>query len=258
MGAIRESPEKKRRKPRRELRVFLRFLYNLKEKGMKQNLKRLIAIVLIIVMLSVLSSCKIHIIEFGWTPPFPNGYTGGTGFIQPESGIEVYLFETYDELMSAINSLKSHGSTFYERSILNCEEDEFDVKYMLVLNAFQSDKIIKYGDDPFDRCAKDVSITNVIFFEDVTVEELSYSHTMLYDCYVLHKFYNKDSILNAKSNPDMIESELYSDELSVYYRLSIDGQTIGEFENNQKNYTELTKEHFEKIIESIEFIGFDD
>ena len=163
--------------------------------------------------------------------------------------------------MSAINILKSHGSTFDEGVIVNCEEDEFDVKYVLVLNAHKSDKIIRYGDDPFNRCVKDAYVTNLIFFEEVTVEELAYSHILAYDCYRLFRFYDYDSIIEAKNTPDNIEYRFLSKDYGISYDLIIDGKAFGgfsSFKTEHDDYTELTEVHFKKVLDSIEFIGFDD
>ena len=213
------------------------------------------------ILFLVLSSCNIHIFELGWDPPFPEGYTGGLE-IHPDSGMEPYVFETYDELMSAVDKLKSHGSTFSEGIILNCEENELDVKYIMILNAFKSDKIIKYGDDPFNRCVKDVDIINLIFFEDVSAEELSYSHLMKYDCYRLFKFCDQDYIGKAKNDPELVEYRTDSDDYSMSYNLYIDEIVLGGFKTYKNEYkdncTELTEEYFKLIIDSIEFVGFDD
>ena len=225
---------------------------------------RIISLILTLFILCLLlCSCKIYILKFGWQPPFPEGYTGG-GIIDmsPDSGIEIHLLETYDELMSAVDKLKSRGSTFYERGIINYDEKDFDVKYVVILNAFKSDKIIKYGDDPFDRCVQDVDIINLIFFEDVTVEELSYSYVSRYDYYRLYRFDDYDSIVNAKNNFDLVENRLDSNYYTITYDLYINHIPFGGFECIKGTYkdkcTELTEKHFKTIIDSIEFIGFDD
>lgn len=235
-----------------------------KEFYMKKLFTKLIFLILLVVVICLLLPlCKVLILEFGWEPPFPEGYTGG-GVVEmpPNSGLEVYLFETYDELMSAVDKLKSRGSTFYERGIINYDEKDFDVKYVMILNAFKSDKIIKYGDDPFDRCVQDVDIINIVFFEDVTIEEFSYSFYGRYDCYRLHRFNDYDLIVNAKNNPDLVECKLDSNEYTIGYGLYINHIRFGGFtyfkDANKDKRTELTEEHFKTIIDSIEFIGFDD
>ena len=225
---------------------------------------RTVSLLLMVVILCVaLSSCKIHIFnfDFGWKPPFPEGYTGGLPVVMDGTGLEVYLFETYDELMTAVNSLKSHGSTFEDHGIVNCDEKEFDVKYILTLNAFESDKIIKQGEDPFNRRATNVTIRNYIFFEEVSAEELAYSLVDRYDCYSV-SFSDKELVAKAKSNFDLLSLIAAQGQSRLTYTLLVDGKECGKClsrpDENGEDRTELTEEHIKIVIDTVEFIEFED
>ena len=68
----------------------------------------------------------------------------------------------------------------------------FDTKFCISINE-RSSKRIKYGENPFDRRAKVVSVHAYAFYEDVTIDELNYSYTSNYSCYALYAtedFYN--------------------------------------------------------------------
>ena len=230
----------------------------------KFRFNRAVSLLLMVVILCVaLSSCKIHILnfDFNWEPPFPEGYTGGLPVVMDGTGLEVYLFETYDELMTAVNSLKSHGSTFEDHGIVNCDEKEFDVKYILTLSAFESDKIIKQGEDPFNRRATNVTITSYIFFEAVSAEELAYSSVDRYDCYSV-SFTDKELVAKAKSNFDLLRFVATPVESRLIYILRVDGKECGRclsrLDENGEDPTELTEEHIKIVIDTVEFIEFED
>ena len=114
---------------------------------------------------------------------FPEGYTGGIG-IQPGSPSEHWWVETYEEYIDAIELLKSHGSTFAEDIAFACDEDLFDVKYGFTIcgNGRQGERI-KFGDNPFDRWAYDIKTFAMVFFDDLTIDELVYSNVKFYEGY---------------------------------------------------------------------------
>ena len=111
---------------------------------------------------------------------FPDGYTGGF-YHQPGANIEYWWVETYEEVIEAIELLKSHGSTFSQdpsyQLLLTYEGDLFDVKYCFTIAGVggKTEKI-KWGDNPFDRHAENVKINSYAFFEDVTIDEINHSY----------------------------------------------------------------------------------
>ena len=158
-----------------------------------------ISIILIFVMATMmLSSCSDFLISIignssGTGKPvykyptwdlFPEGYTGGYG-IQPGAMIEYWWVETYEECVAAVNKLKSHGSTFANDNILTYDDFLFDAKYCFVIigDGIYGDEI-KPGDDPFDRWAENVRIDCFAFFEEVSIDELIFSHVGRYDAYL--------------------------------------------------------------------------
>ena len=116
---------------------------------------------------------------------FPEGWTGG---FRSQGGLflEHWWVETYDEVVLAIEKLKSHGSTFTYHynpgsSIFDYQGDMFDVKYCIVIDygSPETEKI-KFGDDPFDRKAESVYVITWCFFEDVTIDQINYSYVENY------------------------------------------------------------------------------
>lgn len=114
---------------------------------------------------------------------FPNGYTGGMG-VNPDSFVEYYWVETYEECQYAIELLKSHGSTFEESPVFTYNGELFDTKYCFKLQRGQADKI-EYGENPFDRKAEGVSVWSYVFIDEVEIDELIYENIGFYDAYIL-------------------------------------------------------------------------
>ena len=105
----------------------------------------------------------------------PDGYTGGVEYDDHYHSLyEIKWVETYEEMMDAVTLLRSHGSTIYDATVFSCEEDSLDFKFCFV---FPRDKApaLQEGENYFDRCIDGVNITQFIFLEDVTIEELEYS-----------------------------------------------------------------------------------
>lgn len=140
----------------------------------KVIIKTISAMLVFVLSIFALSSCggifRIRSI-------FPEEYTGGFGDLDNGSGIKYYWVETYEELIAAMNLLRSHGSTFLKNAVLNYEGDLFDTKYCITISRFDGNAdYVKFGDDPYDRWAKDVLVMSYGFFEDVTIDELVYSY----------------------------------------------------------------------------------
>ena len=119
-------------------------------------------------------------------PLYPEGYTGGFGF-DPGETTEFWWVETYEECLEAIELLKSNGSTFKKDTVLTYDGDLFDCKYCFVITGVtgigDSTEKIEWGDNPFDRYAKDVYLWCYAFFDDVTIDELNYSTVGRYKGY---------------------------------------------------------------------------
>ena len=149
-------------------------------------MKRTISLILSFILLAsslLLSSC----IRLGEKYPkniFPEGYTGGIG-IDPGSSVEYYWVETYEEALAAIKLLMSHESSFSDFCIFDCNSDLFDVKYCFTFpgNYTHNKEKVKYGDNPYDRWATNVTVHTYVFFEDTTIDEIAFSLLKEYDAY---------------------------------------------------------------------------
>ena len=153
---------------------------------MKSIIKTISVLLFLVILVVPLYSCY-NTFQFGVNyreSIFPKGYTGGFIF-QPGNPVEYYWVETYEEVLEAVELLKSHGSTFYNESFFVYEGDEFDVKYCFEFGGEYGPHkdMVPYGENPYDRWATNVYISSYIFLEDVTIDELVYSNLRKYDAY---------------------------------------------------------------------------
>lgn len=153
-------------------------------------MKKVISLCLLIAMLcSVLlsSSCD-GITEDEYTGFYPKGYTGGFSR-EPGATTEFWWVETYEECIEAIKLLKSHGSTFTDDALLAYDGDLFDCKYCFMMNEVTgiggATEKIEWGDNPFDRYAKDVYLFCFAFFDDISIDELNYSTVARHNGYLV-------------------------------------------------------------------------
>ena len=109
--------------------------------------------------------------------------------------------------MAAIELLKSHGSTFYPTVIFTCDDESFDVKYCFELDINLSENS-KYGDNPFNRYVSTVSVMSVGFYDNVTIDELVYSHVSNYDAFGFN-IIDDGFIQEYIENPDVLSSLEY-------------------------------------------------
>ena len=158
---------------------------------------------------------------------FPDGYTGG--FLHnPGENVEYWWVETYDECVDAIKLLKSHGSTFSDEMILAYDGDEFDTKYCFTITGvgWKTEKI-KWGDNPFDRHAENVSISSYAFFDDVTIDKINHSYLHHFNAYSFYMYDKYPKIISNCKEDDIFIGEwikndnMYSESgkcvLKVYY-----------------------------------------
>lgn len=182
-------------------------------------------------------------------PGFPSGYTGGFPYYMLDnSGVELYWVETYDEYKAAVEKLISHGSKLPHSVVFGYEGDLFDTKYCFF---FQGAKeFVRYGNDPFDRCARDVYVKSVAFFEDVTIDEIVFSYVNDYKCYSI----STDAANLFAASRKMTEKDL------VYKKLE-DGGYIAYYNDKEMFRIEnkgeyITEECIEAIKNSIEIVYY--
>lgn len=222
---------------------------------MKKIISLIICIAILVTALS-LSSCGTKL--WGDKSIFPEGYTGGFE-IPYGSGLQIFWVETYEEAVDAMNQLKSHGSTFANCAIFSYEGDLFDTKYCFEFGEHKDS--IKYGDNPYDRWAKNVYVISCGFFEDVTIDELVYSDINYYDTVsfsVTLEFDKMDSYSNIDLNSLTYVPGEEKNGGNLYYNFYYYKINLFSFGRIKKGQTiELSDECVDAIINSIVLIGCD-
>lgn len=205
---------------------------------------------------------------------YPEGYTGGLMLHSLYEGpvVEYKWVETYEELCGGIELLKSHGSTFNQQNgdfipAIECDNLAFDIKYVFVITG--EEQCRKYGEEGnfFDRKLEDVSILTYIFFDDVTIDELEFSHIGNYDSYYL-------SVANNLSNKDFdtdslryeycfanLSNSLDNPEYEAAYYLYSDDITVMQITSKNFDITEekkISEENMLLIIDSVCYLSIAD
>lgn len=220
------------------------------------NLIKQIIAVLLLTSIILLSSCDYYgnyFIKNGRHPKdtyFPEGYTGGFGISHGDTDAAYYWVETYEECIAAIELLKSHGSGFYPKAIFSYEGELFDTKYCFSIGRKYSDKI-EYGENPFDRWAKEVHISAYCFYNEVTIDELIYSYVSNYN----GLYFQSRNIYKAYSeNPDVLnEEDIYYQVKENRYCAYIEDYGLL-YEINGYNNNQPSKEEADAISNSIVII----
>lgn len=85
-------------------------------------------------------SCGIH--DPNKTIDVPDGYTGGIEYDRHFHELyETKWLETYDELMTAVTLLKTHGCEISREPIFNCEKFGMDTKFCFTFTRNLSEKL---------------------------------------------------------------------------------------------------------------------
>ena len=117
----------------------------------------------------------------------PKGYTGGL-----ESDLcfhevyAVYWLETYDEVLAAVELLKSHGSTIKRSMAFNCEGELLDVKFCFLYERSKAQKL-EEGKNFFDRKIDDGEFIWFALYDKVSIDGMMYNNTIYhYDLMSVH------------------------------------------------------------------------
>ena len=188
---------------------------------------------------------------------FPEGYTCGfPSFIrEPGRTLEYWWVETYEECLSAIDLLKSHGSTFVETAIFSADGENFDTKFCFVIthgNRYTEE--IKFGDNPFDRLAFDVRIVTYAFLDDVTIDEINYGDIQDYNVFA---FNPKDIQRIADSKTAQYEWQIDDFNRNVCCVCFNDGMpwfNIINLSNEQSEGMVMSDECVNEILNSVKII----
>lgn len=84
---------------------------------------------------------------------------------------EVYVLDTYEEVLAAIELLESHGSTLKRTLGFNYESDLINSKYLFLCEKKNAEPI-EEGKDFFDRKMDEGGFIWYGFYDDVTCDEL--------------------------------------------------------------------------------------
>ena len=155
---------------------------------MKKSFKLIIGVILCLSMLLSFVSCQYIDVFFNNDTKdkvstdndriVPRGYTGGVcGALTYHYEYAVYWLETYEEVLSAIELLKSHGSTIKRDIIFTYDTDMFDVKYCFEYKRSKAEPL-EEGKNFFDRKIDEGSFQWYAFYDDVEIDDFMYIKTV--------------------------------------------------------------------------------
>ena len=184
----------------------------------------------------------------------PEGYTGGLEYdLCFHEVYAVYWLETYDEVLEAVELLKSHGSTIKRSIAFDCEGELLDVKFCFLYPRSKAQKL-EEGKNFFDRKIDNGEFKWFAFFEDVTIDELLYSSVERYDVldisYIINQAIYRDFV--DISDTDEITLDWYLSELGLEpdgsYCIRLNGEIYVEVDYEE---TPLPPEYYQEFANSI-------
>ena len=159
-----------------------------------------------------------------------DGYTGGLSDRQAyHHEYEMYWLETYDEVLNAVELLKTHGSIITCSLGFNYDSDVIDSKFCFLFKKENAEPL-EEGKEFFDRKIDDGEFIWFGFFEDITIDDLVYDTIVYY----LDMMYIRNSDTNYK----------IVDTIEDVSKLSFDwtGKDFHGFENTIESIYELCYE----------------
>lgn len=179
-------------------------------------MKKSVSVILaVIVLMLSLSSCDYVIGNYDSYAP--DWYIGGYEGMHNGSGQEFYWVESYDEMLEAVELLKSHGSTFAPSLIFTYDGELFDTKYCFHMSERRAERI-KWGENPFDRKVENVRVESVAFLEDVSIDWVRKHYISSCDAYELR--YNFSLTDNPKIDYANLPREWKVEEMKVNVKVN--------------------------------------
>ena len=187
----------------------------------------------------------------------PVGYTGGVEYdLCFHEEYAVYWLETYEEVLEAVELLKSNGSTIKRSIAFDCEGELLDVKFCFLYSRSKAQKL-EEGKNFFDRKIDDGEFKWFGLFEDVTIDELLYSTVSRYDS--LNISYVKDQAIYRDFmdiyDTDKITFDWYLSEFGLepdgLYYIRLNGEIYVKVNYEE---TPLPSEYYQKFADSIVII----
>ena len=106
----------------------------------------------------------------------PVGYTAGiTGDYHAHLVYGYYWLETYEEVLEAVELLKSHDSTILRSIAFDCDDEILDSKFCFKYARSKAEPL-EEGKNFFDRKIDNCEFIWFGFLEDVNIDELLYSY----------------------------------------------------------------------------------
>ena len=106
----------------------------------------------------------------------PQGYTGGIARdLHFHYEYAVYWLETYEEVLSAIELLKSHGSTIKRSIAFNYDTDLFDIKYCFMYKRSKAESL-EEGKSFFDRKIDEGEFRWFAVYDDIEIDDFMYTN----------------------------------------------------------------------------------
>lgn len=126
----------------------------------------------------------------------PEGYTGGITWDYHDHLVYGYYWlDTYEEVLEAVELLKSNGSTILRSIAFECDDEILDSKFCFMYPRSKAEPL-EEGKNFFDRKIDNCEFMWFAFFEDVTIDELLYSTVSRYDSvrifYIKSQFSHRD------------------------------------------------------------------
>ena len=216
---------------------------------------RLFVCIALIASTLLLSSCGLITLGKFGEGLFPEGYTGGVGYLYGVSQ-EIYCLETYEETMLAIEKLKSHDSEILRSSLIFSSDGEFfDTKYFIIIGKGR-DKI-KKGDDPYDRYGGEVSVFCVALYDEISVDELAYDYYYNY-----HGFEINLSDYRKTYSPDILDLDPTFNKWNsspVQYSVYYNGESVFKVDylppSSDLGEDSIPQEHITAALKSIVFFS---
>lgn len=235
---------------------------------MKRLLKTIICILICISALFSMISCDLinYFFDRDVDGPHPwhegcvapDGYTGGTDIprVQLVDFLRSYIivwFETYDELMEAVNLTKSYGTEIATTPYFDVEEYGIDIKFQVLISREMAKANLSNNGSYFAGKIDTIYINNELFFEFVEIPVLEYSYRMLYSgFYVVN---TPEIPLPEEGEKIEISKDSFTNVLGRgSYSISYGGEVRFRIEETSSGQEETSAETLEILEQNLKFI----
>ena len=175
----------------------------------------------------------------------------------------LYWLETYEEVLEAVELLKSHGSTIEKTVGFNCEDEIeiFDEKWCFVYQKSKAEPL-EDGKEFFDRKIDDGEFRYFAFKESVTIDELVHRGYHMYDCIYVRQRTPFDPSLDGIESIDEVTVDWFGKEefglieppgIDIYF-LYCNGICIAEI-GRSTDYNNMPLDYMDEFFSTAVIIG---